>query len=344
MKLFEAVEKATIKTLAIIGLAKNAGKTVAFNTIVKEASEKKINLALVSYGRDGEETDILNRHEKPKIFIPPQTIFVTTSGAFEKSDLKASLITNPEIKTTLGDVGIYKTGSIGGNIELVGINSTINLKRIKEIVEKNVDLLIIDGALDRKSSAIPEITEGVILSTGAVLGNNEEVVIKRTLFEIEKINLSEIENAIVKKIIYDNPKEIGFLYKNGQSIFFTSPTTFDVIDELEKLTISEQSFIYLKGPLVDSFAEKLCYSLKAKNCAIVVRDSTHIFLNQRNFNFLKKQNINIFVLNRIKLLSLTINPLSPYGVKLNSEKLVSGFKLFLKDLPVYDLMSKEYSF
>ena len=325
-------------------MAKNAGKTVAFNTILKEATEKKIRTGLVSYGRDGEETDILNRHEKPRIFIPPETIFVTTSNAYEKSGLNVELIFNTSIKTTLGQVGIYKTSDTGGNVELVGINSISGLKKIKDYIEKNVELLMVDGALDRKSSAIPEITQGIILATGSVLGNTEELVIKRTIFEIEKINLSEIKDEAVKKIIFENNNlNTGFLLGNNEIHYFKSLTSFNVIDELERFKIPGDSIIYLRGALTDSFCEKLCYGLKAKNLTIVLRDSTQIFLNQRNFNLLRNNNFKIFVLKKIKLLAITVNPISPYGVRLDSDKIISGLKKNL-DIPVYDLLSSSYSF
>jgi hypothetical protein len=72
-KLIKYINNGQLKHLAIIGMAKNAGKTVTLNNIVEEATDEKLKLALISYGRDGEEIDAITRQEKPRIYIPPHT-------------------------------------------------------------------------------------------------------------------------------------------------------------------------------------------------------------------------------------------------------------------------------
>jgi hypothetical protein len=340
-KLLEIITDNHLKSVAITGLAKNAGKTVTLNTLVREAAAKKIKPALVSYGRDGEETDILNRHEKPRIFIPPGTIFVTTDQALQKSSMGASLVSSTGFTTTLGEVNIYKSIN-GGNAELVGIHTLSALQRVKELIGEQAELLLIDGALDRRSSAIPGLSQAMILATGAVIGNSEELVVKRTINEINKILLPEIADPLTREIISRSESNKGGIISGNALTPFVSETSFDIIDELKSTVIDYGKTIFLGGALTDSFAEGLCLAAGAKGCRIIVRDATKVFLNQRSMNLLKKHEIGLHVLSRMRLLAVTVNPLSPYGVKLDSDTLIKLLKERLENIPVYDLMNKEY--
>ena len=58
------------KTLSIVGMAKNAGKTTALNYLIEEAIDEGITLGITSTGRDGETQDL----ELPDTLPTPQEI------------------------------------------------------------------------------------------------------------------------------------------------------------------------------------------------------------------------------------------------------------------------------
>ncbi len=62
------------KTLSIVGMAKNAGKTTALNYLIEEADDEGIRLGITSTGRDGETQDLVTGTEKPKVFLYEDTI------------------------------------------------------------------------------------------------------------------------------------------------------------------------------------------------------------------------------------------------------------------------------
>ena len=57
------------KTLSIVGMAKNAGKTTAMNFLIEEAMDEGVALGITSIGRDGESQDLVTGTEKPKIYL-----------------------------------------------------------------------------------------------------------------------------------------------------------------------------------------------------------------------------------------------------------------------------------
>ena len=317
---------------------------MTLNNIVKEAVVKDIKLALISYGRDGEKVDAITLQEKPRIYIPPSTIFVTAANAYHKSEVKAEVIAKTGIDSLMGEVNIYKSKNQGGYIELVGINSSTRVKKIKKMIPADIDLILIDGALDRRSSAMPALTEGFIMATGAVIGNTEDLVIKKTIHEIRRLSLPEINNDFLKEKVKNliNKGQDGILYKDGSIDCLESRTSFGHIKELKSKDYDKIRALIINGALIDSFVEKLIYDLKLKNINLIVRDGTRVFLNKRNMNLLENANIKLEVLNNIHLLAVTVNPTSPYSASLNSPKIINGLKDKLHQVPVYDIMSEKY--
>lgn len=325
-------------------MAKNAGKTVTFNTILKEATAKGLNLGLVSYGRDGEDIDAITRQEKPRINIPPHTLFVSARKALEKSNLTAEIVHGTGFNTLLGEVYVYRTGKEGGQVELVGVNSGSQLKKIKHLFAETMDLMLIDGAIDRRSSAVPSLADGFILATGAVVGNTEHLVTQKTLQSIEKLTLPVVRQPAFREKCQEilSKGENSVIYKDGNHTLLSSNMIFTGGKDIIETNPKGIEALVLNGALIDSFAEELLLSLGLKDCKLVVRDGTKIFLTKRTLNLLKKSGLELQVLDAVKLIAVTVNPFSPYGVALDAKVIINRLREHLENTPVYDLLGEEY--
>lgn len=347
-KLIDQIVVENIKSLAIIGMAKNAGKTVTFNTIVKEATERGIKLGLVSYGRDGEDVDAITRQEKPRIWIPPDTIFASARKALEKSNLKAEILYETGFNTLLGEVFVYRTGSEGGQIELVGVNSGKQLKKIKKLFKGMIDLMLVDGALDRRSSAVPSLADGLILATGTVVGNTENLVIQKTLQAIDRLTLPVVKQSAFREKCQEILSEgkNGIIYENNSHALLSSNIVFTAGREIREANLKGMQALVFNGALIDSFAEELILSLGVKDCKLIVRDGTKVFLQKRNLNLLQKSGLELQVLDAVKLVAVTVNPFSPYGINLDAKIIVTALRDKLRKkiegVSVYDLLGEEY--
>lgn len=354
--LLELVQKNGISCLAIIGLAKNAGKTVALNTLIREAARAGLKLAVASYGRDGEKTDIITLKKKPPIFIPPGTYFVTAEKLFEKSRLQAKIIADTGYNTVLGRVRIYRNDDRkkgiakyikpAGEIELAGVNRVSRMLHIQKLLPGDVDLFLLDGALDRRSSAIPTLAQGIILATGAVVGNSIDLIVQHTMDEVKRITLPQCNDRVVKL-------RAGEILKNGKSglirngeISNITFNSFGILLEADSYPVETGDFLVINGALTNSFAESLLLKSGVENYTIIVRDGTRVFLNNRNINSLKKKSISLCVHESINLIALTVNPYSPYGFRVDSDLLLESLSGSLREtgieIPVFDVLSKNY--
>ena len=336
----------SVSCLAIIGLAKNAGKTEALNTLIREAVEADVKLAVASYGRDGEDIDVITLKEKPLIFIPPDTYFVTAEKLYKKSSLQGSVVVDTEMDTLLGRVKIYKSGAIGDSVELAGVNRGSRMMKIKELLPEDTELFLIDGALDRCSSAMPSLAHGMVLATGAVVGNTVGLIVQRTMDEIARITLPPCHDEQVSH-------RAGKILESGKSglirdreIFTLADTFFGVISDPGPHQIGAGDCLVFNGAFTDSAAEEIIYKFRAMDCTLIVRDGTRVFLNNRNMNLLKKKSIALRVYEPVTLIAVTVNPYSPYGFRVDSDLFVETLRGSLREagieIPVFDVLSKEY--
>lgn len=342
--LSELIISKDINTISIIGMAKNTGKTVTLNQIIEELYLKKYRIGLLSYGRDGENFDVITGKHKPPIKVYPGNFFVTADRVLNGSNLKFKKIDNTEITSMMGKVNIYQSLS-EGSVQLVGINRLSQLILIREIMKNKVDYLLIDGALDRRSSALPKINGAVVLSTGAVIGYNLKEVIEKTKYEVEKLQLKTLKKKkdLITLQDYHKNKEGVLWTAKDEIISFKTPTSFLLIKEIKnyiKQSGSKVKYIFINGAFTNTIAENIL-DFKINNFKIIIPNSTKLFIDQMNYNILLKNNIVFKVLYPLNLIALTVNPYNPEGNDLDQKKMLTEIRKEFNIL-VFNVRSKDY--
>ena len=109
------------RTLSIVGMCKNAGKTTVLNRLLSESHGRV--LGLTSIGRDGESTDVVTGTEKPGIFIPEGTLFATAKDMLSLCDVTQEIVYTTGIPTPLGEVVLVRARS-AGSVQLAGPSIT----------------------------------------------------------------------------------------------------------------------------------------------------------------------------------------------------------------------------
>src|ERR1700722_7427952 len=79
--------------VALVGLAKNTGKTVALGAILEELAQEGKCVGVTSVGRDGEEHDVIdNRIEKPPVRLRAGSLVASTDSLLRESGLQFELL------------------------------------------------------------------------------------------------------------------------------------------------------------------------------------------------------------------------------------------------------------
>ncbi len=229
-------------SISIIGMEKNCGKTVVFNYILSRLKDKNISLATTSIGVDGERVDMVKGSAKPEIKLYPNTLFATASSFYCTRRITSELVATTNISTAMGNVVIGKT-LIEGKVLLGGASSTPMLAAlIKQFKGLGAQMVLVDGALSRRSLASPAITDATILCTGAAVSLNIDTLVQTTKFRYEIMTLPLATNECG-----DNQIEIdGMVTDSMLDKYINEGIKEIIVKDFTKVFVSRDKYILFK--------------------------------------------------------------------------------------------------
>ena len=321
-------------SLSIVGLEKNTGKTETLKFVLDRLPVQTKRIAVTSIGIDGETTDQVTRTQKPEIVLREGMYFGTSEAHYRQRRLVSELIDVSDVTTSLGRVVTAKAVT-GGKILLSGPASGSGLKHwMGEMKRFDIDLVIIDGALSRLSLASPAVSQSMILATGAAYSVNMNTLVSKTAHVVDLINLDLTDDETIARLM-PIEKGVWFIDKDGQLHGLDAMTSLS--KELHFQGMESCEKLYVAGALVESFLEKVRKNKDLKRVELVVRDFTKIFVSPQQFRLFLKAGGRMSVLQKSKLIAVTVNPSSPSGYVLDSDTLCGRLSEAI-GLPVYDLL------
>ncbi len=294
-----------VKTMSIVGMCKNAGKTTVLNWLLHNSRRDRV-LGLTSIGRDGESTDVVTGTEKPSIFVPEGTLVATARDMLRLGDVTKEILMTTGIPTPLGEVVIMRARS-DGYVQLAGPSITTQLRDVsKWFFDLGAEQSIIDGALGRKSLGARTVAEGVILCTGASYHMNMDQVIEDTA------NIYRIMNLPKAATLPPEPEEglESCLKAHGEAL--------------------------IPGALTDSMVLPLLRSGVLRNSRLVVKDPSKVLLKADTLDKLGMRRVKLEAAEAAKTLCVTINPVSAYGWKFDKDEFMEKMREAV-DVPVINV-------
>ena len=321
-------------SLSIVGLEKNTGKTECLKYVLDRLPVQSRRIAVTSIGIDGETVDQVTRTQKPEITLREGMYFGTSEMHYRQRRLVSELIDVSDESTSLGRV-VTARALTGGKILLSGPSSASSLKRwMSEMHRMDIDLVIIDGALSRMSSASPAVSQSMILATGAAYSANISTLVSKTAHVVELVNL---ELTSIENISRLMPLEKGVWFIDKDDNLHSLDAITSLSKDIHFEGMEDCRTLYVAGALVDGFLEKVRKNKSLKQVELVVRDFTKLFVSPQQFRLFIKAGGHITVLQKSKLLAVTVNPTSPSGYVLDSDTLCAKLSEAIQ-LPVYDLI------
>ena len=322
------------RSLSIVGLEKNTGKTVCLNYVLHRLNEIGHQCAVTSIGVDGEQTDAVYGSAKPEITLFDNMLFITSEKHYYQRQLVSEIIAVDPRRTSLGRL---VTGRVvcGGKILLSGAASTGMLRsQISGFRNMGVPLTIVDGALSRLSLASPTVTEAMILATGAAVSPNISQLISKTRFVCRLIALDEVRPNLQQKL---NPLEQGLWAVDAEdTVHDLHIDSVFLLDKKKSDLFAYGNTIFAAGAVSDRLVKYLAAQKNIADTLLIARDFTKFFVTPETFNEYTRRGGRINVLQRSNLVALCLNPTSPQGYNLNSDEACSALSDAL-GLPVYDV-------
>ena len=321
-------------SLSIVGLEKNTGKTECLKYVLDRLPVQQKRMAVTSIGIDGETVDQVTRTQKPEIVLREGMFFGTSEMHYRQRRLVSELIDVSDENTSLGRVVTAKALTTG-KILLSGPSSATSLKRwMTEMRRLHIDLVIIDGALSRMSSASPAVSQSMILATGAAYSANLSTLVSKTAHVVDLVNLELTDEDNIHRLL---PIERGVWFIDGDGNLHSLEAMSSLSKDIRFEGMDDCKTLYVAGALVDGFLEKVRKNKSLKQVELVVRDFTKIFVSPQQFRLFLKSGGRIRVMQKSKLIAVTVNPTSPSGYVLDSDTLCNRLSEAIQ-LPVYDLL------
>jgi hypothetical protein len=300
------------RSVSIVGLEKNTGKTESLNYIINRLPTDYFSVAVTSIGLDGESLDQVTSTAKPEITMKEGMLFGTSEKHYRERKILSELYDVSDVTTALGRVVTAKALQ-EGKILLSGPSSGSALKRwMSSLNNFGIDLILVDGALSRLSTASPAISEAMVLSTGAAFSANIKDLVARTSFVVDLINLP----------------------------FFAGKETETEISSFSDLgtdVIRNHTVIGVEGALTNRLLQAVKNELPKGEKELVVHDFTRIFVSPDLYRSFIRRGGRISVRMKSKLIAICVNPVAPNGIVLDSDLLCSTLSAAI-GLPVYDIV------
>jgi len=365
------------RIISVVGMAKNAGKTTTLNYLIEEAMNEGIKLGITSTGRDGESMDIVTNTEKPRVYLYPETLVSIPPGLFEYATAGVEILQMTKYHTSLGAAMMCRIVD-GGYVQIAGPVLTSDQRNMsKDMLALGADMVLIDGAIDRKSIASPEASDAIILATGAVLSRNMQKVVAETAYLASLYSLKQIGDMNAKELFQkaekitligrsdcqderrsDNQNERHLDNQNerrsdnqnerhldNQDIRSEEVYELDIktgiaaSDIIDGAINSGTRYVYIPGALTSSVIENI-HPKKFKHVTFVIKDPTKIFISSNEWQKLRKKGFKLEVLAEIKIAAISVNPMSPEGYAFERNEFIEAMRSAMPDIPIIDVKSK----
>lgn len=327
--------------VAVVGLAKNTGKTETLNALLRELQERGRTVGVTSVGRDGEARDAIDaRIEKPRVRLAEGSLLATTDALLRASALAHERLAETGIRTPLGRVLLVRLRE-QGSVEVAGPSSAGEVREVADaMLAHGAEQVLIDGAIDRRAASSPQVSDGLVLATGAVLGEREEEVIEATRAAIDLVRLPRLREERIRALAEEWP---GSLLCGGPGLeslaleehWALTSSAAEIAGLLRANPVA--SHLVLRGAVCEPFPGHLLRALRGRRVELVVQDSTRLFLGERGRAWYERQGLTFSVLAPIGLRALTVNPVAPRSHAFDSATLWAALSEALPGLAVLDV-------
>jgi hypothetical protein len=337
-KAFKAIVKQN-SVISVVGLAKNAGKTTLINYFLQQIDRPNMRVLVCTIGRDGEKRDIVASVEKPGIHVFPGDRVLSSTAVnlpYHAFEIEESF-----------SIGASQSGIIMAkalmevDVELVGPRSMDTLDQVIRSIKKSefVDLVLVDGALNRIAHSRAGLADGVFLVANpsdasqvaevvqhigiVVRSLSTEPVSKSTLRFIEKNRGTRVRSMVFSRDF----KQCSISSKSWLEEFHQTHPSID------------KPIVFSEGVLTDRIAHSFWKMMRPM--VLVVQDGSRILLSPRSYNRLERAGILIRVIHPINLLGLAVNSL---GVRhsVDPTELEASVKESFPNLWVLDVFRESY--
>lgn len=317
-------------SVSTIGMCKNAGKTTVLNSLIGACQAHGECIGLTSIGRDGERSDVVTSTKKPEIYAFSGTVIATAEEALPLGDISREILLTTGMPTPMGEVVIVRAHS-DGFVQLAGPSMTAQLRALKaQMSGFGLNRVFIDGALSRKSLAMPSVSDAAILCTGASYSQDMRRTVADTAHAAALMRLP----GTVRGDVPTEPEGKFTVLSADKSYAFENAA-----DAADGFRNEKAEALFVKGGVTDPMLEALFSAGRAlEGAELICEDGSRLLVSSKNYEKLLRVGARVTVQTVTKLLAVTVNPFSAFGNHYDRERFFAAMRSALpEEIPVFDV-------
>lgn len=324
--LWARIRAERLGVVAVMGMTKNTGKTVALNHLLARAAAEQVDTGLSSIGRDGEDRDAVFWIPKPPVIVWPGSIVATARDTLLRAQARTRLLGGTGITGPLGEIVLLQVQS-RGTLEVAGASRGADQRLVIECLRQcGADTVLLDGALGRSLHASPAIADGVVLATGAALGGGLADVLRKTA---ERLALLTVPAADAGTQARCAPLfaqgGVGLWQRDGRLAWQAPIASLDAAATLMARAEADLGTVAVTGAVGRRlWAAFLVLAERHPGLQIVVGDGTRLFVEAADRAALAARGAALRAWRPIRVVGITTNPFSPMGGHLEAAQLLAA--------------------
>lgn len=331
-----------IRTIAIVGCSKNSGKTTAMNHVLYGLKDAVDRIGLMSIGIDGEEADFWLGVPKPRVIVREGFLVATADKAIKSGTAQVRTIAKTGAVTPLGELVLVRVER-EGMLVLAGVRHKADVRLLVDMMLKHqAQKVIIDGSYQRLMAADPEVSDGVILATGAILGRTIREVAKRTRQVLDRLLVSQIDSEDDMALLSDARRYRRPAIRESRGHIVILPEAVAASDDamLREALGKGDVTIAIPGVVTDRLMRTLLQQ-KGGRITLLIPDATRLFISAPLFNRFRERGGEVKTGRGIRLLAIAVNPVSVLGYELPEDALLAAIQAITPGVPVFSFKGGE---
>lgn len=339
--LWRRIRDQRMGVVAVMGMTKNTGKTVALNHLLACAAAERVDVGLSSIGRDGEETDAVFSIPKPPVQVWPGTVVATARDTLLRARVRTRLLAGTGIESPMGEVVLVKALE-AGEMEIAGASRSQDQQAAIALLQRcGAAQVFLDGALGRSHHASPALADGVVLATGAALGGGLSDVLRKTRERLALLSVPGADAALRARVApLFGTGGVGLWARDG-TLHWQAPIAS--LNAAESLWRAAQGAELGLVAVTGAVGHRLWQAFEAMaerhpGLRIVVADGTRLFIDAADLASLARRGAYLAAWRAIRLVGMTTSPFSPWGGHLDATELLAAARAAFPGQVVNDVM------
>jgi hypothetical protein len=343
--LWRRIRGGGMATVAVMGMTKNTGKTVALNHLLACAAAERIDVGLTSIGRDGEERDAVFSIPKPPVVVWPGTVVATARDTLLRAKVRTRLLAGTGIDSPMGEIVLVKALD-GGEMEVAGASRSHDQQAVIVLLKRcGASQVFLDGALGRSQHASPAVADGVVLATGAALGGGIVDVLRKTRDRLAILGIPGADDATLSQCgSLFAEGGVGLWRRDGAPLWRAPIASLNAAEAVLANADEGLGLVAATGAVGRRlWAAFETLADRHPGLRVVVADGTRLFVDAVDLATFARRGARVMAWREIRLAGITVNPFSPLGGHLDAAELLEAARAAFPDRAVTDVVLEAHN-